>query len=267
MSDSETVRAIQKGAQTQTVGGETKTLWHTSSYARGPFGTMFGGLIAGVMADSIDSASTERYSHLASIHVDFIRPVQPGEIEAISIRTRRARTMAWFSVTLRQNNKDCAVANIIKTVPSHLPELPISQWSLRNYKPSSLRSADRSRPLGGAWFGDLLDYRIDESLKQNWFSLTDPAQLDLSTVGFAATIADYAAGVSRPDSWEVPAIKAFPNPMMSVVFHRAPEPGWVGLNARSVWNEIGIGLAVTDLLDMHGVFGASQQINALIPFE
>ena len=156
--------------------------------------------------------------------------------------------------------------NIIRTTPSHLPELPISPWALGNSRPNTLRPADRSRPLEGAWFGDLLDYRIDESLKQNWFSLTDPAQLELSTVGFAATIADYAAGVSRPDSWEVPVIKAFPNPMMSIVLHRAPEAGWVGLNARSVWNEIGIGLAVTDLLDKRGVFGVSQQINALIPF-
>ncbi len=217
------------------------------------------------MSDSLDQATKARHPNPASIHVDLIRPVRVGLVEVSAVRTRRARTMSWFSLTLWQGNKECASARIIQTAPTQLDRLPKSAWAKGSFEPESLRQADRSTPLDGPWFGDLLDYNIDDQLNQRWFSLSDTQRLDLSQPAFAATIADYAAGVSRPDSWEAPAIKAFPNPMMSVVLNRMPEPGWVGLKARSTWDEAGLGIAVTDLLDVRGVFGASHQINVLIP--
>ena len=267
MSTNESARAVARISSIPNSDSETITRWETGPYARGPFGTMFGGLIAGIMVESIDEISRMKYPNLSSAHIDFLRPVQPGLIEVSAKRARRARTMVWFSVTLRQNGKDCATASIIYSAPKKLSGVPRSAWAIGRSEPDALAAAHRSNPLEGPWFGDLLNYKIDETTEQRWFSNISKEALDLSPAGFGVAIADYASGISRPDSWERPAIKAFPNPMMSTVLYRPPEAGWVGLRARSAWHDGGLGVAVTDLLDVNGVFGCSQQINILVPFD
>ena len=91
-----------------------------------------------------------------------------------------------------------------------------------------------------------------------WFRLAHPLVEgeEPSPVQRAVAAADFGNGVSRELEWEQ---WLFINTDLSVHLHRPPRGEWVALDAHTVIEPAGIGIASSVLHDEHGPLGAGHQ--------
>jgi hypothetical protein len=232
--------------------------------ALGPFGSVFGGILAGVLVDHARSAAPSE-SQFASASFDFLRPSSPGPVEISSQLHQQGRRMVLIGVSMSQGGKMVAEARVIFTQSidvANLPRTAPPSWS--GLDPRSLPEPRRPR-LPTAWSGDLLEVRVDERTGIRWFRRLNTELMPLSPPAFAVAVSDYAAGMSRPDSWEAPLVRAFPNPNLFVSLVREPQGDWVGLRAQSVWDGSGVGLSHAELIDREGFCGFVEMVCLLVP--
>ena len=243
------------------------TVWTFAETAAGPFGSVFGGIVAAAL---IEQARTVAPAHglLASIAVNFLRPTGLGESVVEAELVHAGRRIALVDAVLLQDGKPTARGRVTLVTPLSVDGLPVSSWAaLRPGNPEALPAPPLPRPrLTKVWSGDLLESRIDEPGGVRWLRRLDEARLPLSPSAFAVAMSDYAAGYSRPDSWQQPVVKGFPNPNLFVSLVREPRGAWVGLRPRSVWDASGLGAAQADLIDRDGAFGVAALTSLLIPF-
>jgi acyl-coenzyme A thioesterase PaaI-like protein len=241
-------------------------LFGETSY--GPFGSVFGGVIAGLMADAARAVAGEGQL-IVSAFTEFLRPTAPGTA-VLSARVGQAgRRLTLVEVDLHQGARQTAQGRIALTPPvqvAGLPTTPVPAWC--GVDPADIPPGRRAQPRpSGVWSGDLLDSRVDVAAGVRWFTRRDAALLPLSNSAFAIAMADYTAGSSRPDSWENPLVQAFPNPNLFVSLMREPVGPWVGLRPESRWGETGVGLSRAELFDAGGVYGSVEMVCLLLPFE
>jgi hypothetical protein len=194
---------------------------------------------------------------VAAASIAFLRPTALGEVSVVTDAASRGRRTTPVTVSLHQGSQVTAQARVILASIQPIEGLPEPrQATISLTPPEQLPSAERPRPVaGGKWSGDLLEARLDRDAGICWFARRDHRLLPVGASAFAVAMADYAAGVSRPDSWEAPVVKAFPNPTLSVSLVREPAGPWIGLRARSLWSETGLGASHTELIDRDGVVG------------
>src|SRR3712207_5692455 len=97
-----------------------------------------------------------------------------------------------------------------------------------------------------------------------WFRFDQPLVDDEtpSPTQRAIAAADFGNGVSRVLDWDR---WLFINTDLTVHLHREPEGEWVGLDARTVIERNGSGLAVSDLHDERGPIGVGLQTLFVAP--
>lgn len=261
--DNTQTSAIQRLEGVSVLKNGDHAIWRLTETVRGPFDAIFGGIAAAILAEEVARVASTR-SFLASLSVDFVRSIQPGDIAAEVRIAQRGRRLTWFDIQLTQFGKTAVLGRIIHAECQNIANLPMPSWTVESAPPEMLERVRSSPAHDGPWLGDLLDVRADAVADVYWFRVDEVTPLGLSPSAFAVAMADFVAGVSRPDSWETPVVKAFPNPSMTVSLNREPEGLWVGLHARSVWSASGLGIAGGELIDQCGVFGMVQQINVLM---
>jgi len=206
---------------------------------------------------------------VAAASFDFARPTVPGEALVAAEVARTGHRTTSVNVTVHQEGKLTAQARVTLTSDLEMGELPQAPWVIQGLvDPASLPSPPALRPQNGKlWLGDVLEARVDGIRGISWFTRPDENLLPLSPAAFGIAMADYAAGVSRPDGWLTPVVSAFPNPLLFTSLVREPQGRWVGLRARSLWDGTGIGVSHTDLLDEAGTFGFAEMVCLLLPLE
>jgi hypothetical protein len=247
-------------------GLETPFELRFNDTALGPFGTIFGGMTAGVLVDRARQSGPDG-AQVASISLDFVRPCSPGMVEITSEIVQQGRRTTLFSLQMKQGGKLATQAKVTLVQPIELSGLPVgppSDWAEQDPR----QYPEPKQPkFPTAWSGDLLEVRVDEARGIRWLRRYNVPLMPLTNSGFAVAMADYAAGSSRPDSWERPVVQAFPNPNLFVALLREPRGEWVGLRASSVWDGAGVGLTRSELLDADGLCGFAQMFCLLIPLK
>jgi len=202
---------------------------------------------------------------VARMTVEILRPVPIAPV-TVSLETLRAgRKVQWQAAQL--HGPDHAVlarahALCIRTTPV---ALPVSGDPVDDPVPAP----EHSEPFQFDFFTGEHGYHTGMELRlargefgsgrvAMWMRMRQPllegdAPSPLQRVMIAA---DSGNGVSMALS---PAKFSFVNPDLTVYLHRPPSGEWVCLDARTILQEHGIGLADTRLLDEHGPIGRSAQ--------
>jgi hypothetical protein len=202
---------------------------------------------------------------VARMTVEIVRPVPIAPL-TVALETQRAgRKVQWQSAQLFGPGDTLlarAHALCIRTTPVTLPVNgdPVSD-------PVPL--PDASAPFQFDFFTGEVGYHTGMELKlargtfgkgqvSMWMRMRQPL-LEGETPSALQRVmiaADSGNGVSMALS---PVKFSFVNPDLTVYLHRPAEGEWVCLDARTIVQEHGIGLADTRLLDVHGPIGRSAQ--------
>ena len=86
-----------------------------------------------------------------------------------------------------------------------------------------------------------------------------------SSMARVALCGDFGNGMSGPPSEAWPPPVAFPNADLDIRMLRDSNEEWIRIDARSAWNETGIGITRTELQDAKGLLAVAQQSLALAP--
>lgn len=214
---------------------------------------------------SVIERSLPTHMLVARMTVEIVRPVPITQL-SVSLETQRAgRKVQWQSAQLLDPDGGMlarAHALCIRTTPV---KLPISGDPVVDPVPAP----DDSEPFQFDFFTGDVGYHTAMELRlargefgsgcvAMWMRMRQPllegeAPSPLQRVMIAA---DSGNGVSMALS---PTKFSFVNPDLTVYLHRSPEGEWVCLDARTIVQEHGIGLADTRLLDVHGPIGRSAQ--------
>ena len=214
---------------------------------------------------SVVERSLPAHMVVARMTVEILRPVPIAPL-AVSLETQRAgRKVQWQSAQLLgPGNAVLARAHAlcIRTTPV---TLPVSGDPVADPVPALADSA----PFQFDFFTGEVGYHsgMESRLARGefgsgrvsmWMRMRQPllegeAPSPLQRVMIAA---DSGNGVSMALS---PLKYSFVNPDLTVYLHRPPVGEWVCLDARTIVQEHGIGLADTRLLDEQGPIGRSAQ--------
>jgi len=214
---------------------------------------------------SLIERSLPPHMMVARVTVEILRPLPIAPL-TVSLETLRAgRKVQWQSAQLLgADGAPLARAHAlcIRTTPV---SLPVSGDPVDD----PVVSPEDSEPFQFDFFTGEVGYHTGMELRlargefgsgvvSMWMRMRQPllegeAPSPLQRVMIAA---DSGNGVSMALS---PVKFSFVNPDLTVYLHRPPTGEWVCLDARTIVQEHGIGLADTRLLDEHGPIGRSVQ--------
>lgn len=202
---------------------------------------------------------------LTRLTVEILRPI-PIAVLAVSARTLRAgRKAAWLEATLADDAGN-AVAEArgvaIRTAELPLPVTgdPVDDPILPplHAKPFEFGFFTGDRGYHTAIESRLARGEFGKGRVAMWMRMRAPLVAGEAPSPFqrVAIAADSGNGVSMALD---PRKFSFVNPDLTIHLHRLPEGEWVCLDARTIPQARGIGLADTRLLDEQGPIGRSAQ--------
>jgi hypothetical protein len=238
----------------------------STELTRGPWSPdhQHAGPPAALMASMVER-SLPAHMLVARMTVEIVRPVPLAPL-TVSLETQRAgRKVQWQSAQLLGPDNALlarAHALCIRTTPV---KLPVSGDPVADPVPAPAQSA----PFQFDFFTGDVGYHTGMELRlargefglgnvAMWLRMRHPlvegeVPTPLQRVMIAA---DSGNGVSMALS---PMKFSFVNPDLTVYLHRPPVGEWVCLDARTIVQEHGLGLADTRLLDEQGPIGRSVQ--------
>lgn len=239
--------------------------WTPRPEARGPFPGQHGGAVGGALAAAM---TAEAEAADAGVGLQFVMyllrpaPVAPVEIAVETVRAGGRTTL--FRAEMTADGRACAFAHMLFVRPSRVAGLP--ELDPRPGDPEAAAPYEIGYPAGGAWFWDTVEARrADDGMV--WMRPRIPVVADASPTVQLIAFADWAPGLSRPDSAEAPRVAGFPNAELSIHLWRPPRDAWIGLKATSEWYGNGMGQSQAALFDAHGAVGRSSQSIVLLPLE
>ncbi|MGQ0587611.1 MAG: thioesterase family protein [Gammaproteobacteria bacterium] len=202
---------------------------------------------------------------VARLTVEILRPIPIAPL-TVSLETVRAgRKVQWLTADLfGEEQTPLARAHALCIRTTHV-ELPVKGDPVDDPVPAPGRSQPFAFPFstGDAGYHTAMELRLargefGSGRVAMWLRMKCPliegeAPSPLQRVMIAA---DSGNGVSMALN---PRVHTFVNPDLTVYLHRPPEGEWVRLDARTIPQERGIGLADTRLLDERGPIGRSVQ--------
>lgn len=235
--------------------------WLPRDFVRGPFDGMQGGAVAALMCAAAERAYPDGFRTLA-IDASFLRPCPLAPIEVAAQVVHAGSRLIVVNVTLASMGKPRALATISAASPVAIPAITVPPLEAHDPAGGSQRPAPVTH--GRPWLMDRMDARLSTA-GVPWFRFPLRITGDESSFARALCPADWLPGLTRPDSWERPVVRAAPNVDLSVRMHRHPVGDWIGVRATGRWSPEGIGVAGGDLLDITGPVGTVTCALALVP--
>jgi len=223
---------------------------------------LHGGPVAGAFARAFELVEAPTEMVVTRLTVDLMRPVSTAPL---SIETRVVRTgkrIQVLSGRLEVDGIEVAVASALRL---RVADVPVPPHASREPLPAPHEvPVATMEPAGEPWFHTRgVDVR---SAKQDFFTAgpgTAWIRLAIPLVEGeeptplqrVAVAADFGNGVGNVLSKDF----VFINADLSVYLHRPPVGEWVGLRSRSDIDDLGIGLAQSELFDTVGALGHGLQ--------
>lgn len=239
--------------------------------ARGPWDPRHchGGAPAALLAALVDAAPAPVAMLTTRLTYDLVRPVPIGEPLHAGIEVRReGRRVQLLDLTLGDRSGTPYVRT--RALRIRAGEVAVPQDATVDAPPPMPGPDELTRFVGdgafaGGGFWDAVDIRLasgtplgEQGPGTAWFRVVAPLapQLTLTPLARAAAAADFGNGIGPP----LPlGPYLFINPDLNLSLHRLPEGAWVALEARSVAQPSGVGLATSVLSDTRGRIGAASQ--------
>lgn len=236
----------------------------STELTRGPWNAQHqhGGPPTALMARAIEHAAGAGMQ-LVRATVEFLRPVPIGRLTLAADIERSGRNVEGRSVELSHEGTPVARARalLLRNEPVALPELPAAAPPV----PLPAESSHFDFPffLEPVGYHTGMEVRIARGRFGHgpvaaWMRMRYPLLPGEAPSPVVRTLiaADSGNGVSVVlDTTRY----TFVNPDLTVYLHRAPEGEWVCLDARTIPEPTGVGLAVSDLYDERGALGRSLQ--------
>ncbi|MFN2582455.1 MAG: thioesterase family protein [Candidatus Dormibacteria bacterium] len=235
-----------------------------SAHTRGPWdrAAQHGGPVAAVLARAFERLATDVPMQVARITVELLRPVPlaPLHVDAAVVRPGRRVQLATASVVAGDTEVCRAtcwrirVTDVAVPLPTPQPAPPAPEAAV----PSVIDQETTAFHVTGMEIR-FVRGRFDEpGAATAWFRLRHPvvAGEEPTPLQRVLAAADFGNGISSPVSWFT---HLFINTDLTVHVHRLPVDEWVCLDATTVVQPTGIGLAQSALSDRDGAIGRSLQ--------
>jgi hypothetical protein len=199
-----------------------------------------------------------------SVTAHILRPAPEDSVlttEMVTVHSGRRVTVLENRASADGKVLTVARACFVGTVDTPgVPELPAHPRSV-----GGLPEWSGPSPRGGPWFMDTMDVRFGDGI--HWFRIHRPIVSPLPDLARVVCVADWAHGLSRPDSADSPAVAAFPNPELTVHLIRPATGAWIGVEATTRWRDDGVGCGRAVLWDEFGEIGTVAMAIVLVPFD
>jgi hypothetical protein len=240
--------------------------------ARGPWDpeALHGGAPAALITSAFEALEPDGALRIARLGFELLRPVPFAPLSLSLSIVRPGRRVQELSAELRAGEALICRASAVRVseVPGELPAPASATGAPQAPMPGPERGTPVRFSLEG---GDLRPSFAGTAMEMRW--LDDPREpgparvwmrlraplLDgeaASPLARLAATADFANGVSAALPFEN---YLFINADLSVHLHRQPHGEWIGLDARTLLNPGGMGLAESVLHDLDGPVGRSFQ--------
>jgi hypothetical protein len=261
-------------------------LFAATEHARGPWDprALHGGGVAALIVRAFEQERPEDLS-IGRLGFEFLRPVPLAGLR-VSTETvrdgRRVRELAAQLTAVSEGEAEeqligRANALLIQTVPHGLPDPD---------RRRQLPGPEAIRPLPGPEQGEVITFALNDpglaslattGMEMSW--LDDPWRLGPSRVWMRlrrpllgqdeatplqtlAATADFGNGVSRELAFDA---YLFINADLTIHLWREPRGEWVGLDAKTVLMDGGVGMAESVLHDLDGPVGRAYQTLVVQP--
>jgi hypothetical protein len=235
-----------------------------TGHARGPWdpGQLHGGAPGALIAEAVQEAGYL----VARLTLDFLGPVPLAPLTVSARTTKPGRSLQMADAELSVDGQAVVRARAVRLRRGHveLPELPAagpppSAPQSGRLDPFPIQDGhDEGFHLTGMEirFVDGTDFGLGPA--RAWFRLARPLIDDepASPLARAVAAADFGNGVSRIVDFDH---YLFVNTDLTVHLHREPEGEWVLLDARTLLESHGAGLARSILSDERGQLGLAAQ--------
>jgi len=246
---------------------QDQNVFHSSENTRGPWSPehQHAGPPAALLARAIErSLPTDAPMHISRITYEILRPVP---IATLRLETRAIHTGRTLQVIEGRLNNDAGKPLILaRAVAVRINEMQLAPIADPFEPPPP---PEQSTPFEFDFFSEAVGYQTAMELRHArgkrggghiamWMRMRMPlvageAPTPLQRVAIAA---DSGNGISATLD---PMHHTFVNPDLSVYLHRSPVGEWVCLEAQTITQNLGVGLADTRLYDAHGPIGRSDQ--------
>lgn len=240
--------------------------WHATPATRGPWSAdhQHAGPPAALLARELERAAPAGLA-LTRLTVEILRPIPIGPMRVSARVLRAGRKAAWLEATLASGDGAALVEARGVAIRTAELRLPATGDPLVDPVPGP----DGSRPFEFGFFTGEVGYHtaMETRLARGtfgrgqvsmWMRMRVPLVPGEVPSPFqrVAIAADSGNGVSMALD---PRTYSFVNPDLTIHLHRPPAGEWVCLDARTIAQDRGIGLADTRLLDEQGPIGRSAQ--------
>jgi hypothetical protein len=234
---------------------------------RGPWdpNAMHGGPPAALLSRAIERFEPGPASHVARLTIELLRPVPLVPLHVTTRMARPGKKVQLVESSLFDGEREVvrATALRLRVAPVDLPPGTAPEYPVP--PPGEIVPSLRDEEERPIMFGDAIDFRAVRGWPEErgpgvcWFCLNVPtvAGDENSPLMRVAAAADFGNGISSPLGWDQGW--TFINPDLTVYLHRLPEGEWVGLDALTVPEAEGVGMAESLLFDAQGRIGRAVQ--------
>lgn len=245
------------------------TAYVPSGHARGPWDdtAQHGGAPAALLAREIERVEAGEDMVVARITFEFLGPVPLAPLEADAWVQRPGRRFQLVEGELREGGRSVVRARAVRLRRGAvaLPDAALAAAQLPCEGPGdAVRSPFPGGREGEGFHRTGMDIRFAGGTDYGpgpalaWFRLAVPLVAGETPTGLQRTVAaaDFGNGVSRVLDFDR---HLFINTDLTVHVHREAAGEWILLDARTVADPVGIGLASTRLFDLDGPLGVGAQ--------
>ena len=230
---------------------------------RGPWSdaAQHGGAPASLLAGLIEDHERSG-ARVARLTVELLRPVPLTPLEVRIETVRPGRKVQLIQASLLADDREVVRATALR--------IRVRSLGLDDPRPEPVPErgtrSDFIFDPGVVMFGSAFDIRRERDWHAGsvgpqvvWFRLRVPVVegREASPLQRLAAAADFPNGISSVVPWDEGWI--FINPDLTIHVARAPRGEWIGLDARTVPGDDGVGIAEAAIFDEHGRVGRSTQ--------
>lgn len=243
-----------------------ESLWVPDEYTQGPYpGSQHAGATGGLLAAGLEALAAEEG---AGIPLMFSMvnlrpaPLSPAERKVEVVRAGGRVLTLKGSLSFDGKLTATATALFAQPVPAlNLPPIPPVRLD-----PLQAGRDTRFDDWPGKVYAHVIEFRR-ESEGWYWMHPSRPLLEDTPPLARISAMADFAPGISMiSNNWDFrDFVEGFPTLDLTLHLARPLEGEWIGIKARTIWYDNGLGLTETELLDIRGPLGRCAQSIVILP--